>query len=87
MNDFELITKKLNDLYKAKNSDYGNSFNKTMDEFGMIAALIRLGDKLNRLKSLNKCGSTGKVEDESIDDTLMDLANYAIMTILWRNSK
>ena len=43
-------------------------------------SLIRLEDKLNRLKSLNKSKSA-KVE-ERIEDTLADLANYAIMTLI-----
>lgn len=42
---------------------------------------IRLGDKFNRFKTLSK-GSEQKVSDESIRDTLLDLANYAIMTVM-----
>ena len=45
-------------------------------------ARIRLTDKLNRFKSLTKGNGTQKVSDESIRDTLMDLANYALMTVL-----
>ena len=40
-----------------------------------------LGDKLARFKSLTKSG-VQEVKDESIRDTLIDLANYAIMTVL-----
>lgn len=47
---------------------------------------IRLGDKFSRFKTLSRldCADAGRqqVTDESIRDTLMDLANYAIMTIL-----
>jgi hypothetical protein len=49
----------------------------------MAMPCIRLEDKLNRLKSLTRSGDQ-QVNDESIDDTLMDLANYAIMTIVER---
>ena len=45
----------------------------------MVMPVIRLEDKLSRLKTLIK--SENKV-DESIEDTLMDLANYAIMTLI-----
>ena len=77
----KLICEKLNKLYEAKNADYGDSFSKSYKEYGLTMSLIRLEDKLNRLKSLNKNGNA-QVKDESIQDTLMDLANYAIMTIL-----
>jgi hypothetical protein len=75
------ICQDLNKLYEAKNKDYGDSFGKSYKEYGLIMACIRLEDKLNRLKSLAK-GSEQQVKDESIQDTLMDLANYSIMTII-----
>lgn len=71
----------LNNLYECKNADYGDSFHKSFKEYGLTMVCIRLEDKLNRLKQLSK-KSDQKVLDESIDDTLMDLANYAIMTIM-----
>lgn len=77
----KLICEKLNKLYEAKNADYGDSFGKSYKEYGLTMPCIRLEDKLNRLKSLNFSRSI-KVKDESIEDTLMDLANYAIMTLI-----
>lgn len=77
------LLKKLNDIYTKKNHDYGDSFHETFLEEGFAMARIRLSDKLNRFKTLSKNSSEyGLVEDESIRDTLMDLANYAIMTVL-----
>ena len=73
----------LRGIYETKNHDYGDSFGKSYAEYGMTMACIRLEDKLNRLKSLTKFG-TQKVVDESIEDTLLDLANYAIMTVIER---
>ena len=84
MNKIEIhknICDSLNDLYKKKNQDYGDSFGKSYKEYGLTMSCIRLEDKLNRLKSLNKNGNA-QVKDESIQDTLMDLANYAIMTLI-----
>ncbi len=75
------ICQDLNKLYEAKNKDYGDSFGKSYQEYGLTMACIRLEDKLNRLKSLTK-GSEQQVKDESIEDTLKDLANYSIMTII-----
>lgn len=75
------VCKRLNTLYEAKNADYGDSFGKSYKEYGLTMACIRLEDKLNRLKSLN-FSKSAKVKDESLIDTLMDLANYSIMTII-----
>lgn len=71
----------LNKLYEEKNHDYGDSFHQTFVEEGMAMPRIRLGDKLARFKTLTLAGNQ-QVKDESIRDTLLDLANYAIMTVL-----
>ena len=71
------ICKSLNELYSRKNADYGDSFGKSFKEFGLTMSCIRLEYKLNRIKALSK-----QVSDESITDTLIDLANYAIMTLV-----
>ena len=76
------IAQELTALYERKNHDYGDSFGKSFLEYGMTMPCIRLEDKLNRLKSLTKADA--EVMDETIDDTLMDLANYAIMTLVER---
>ena len=75
------ICNEINRLYARKNHDYGDSFHQTFVEEGMAMARIRLGDKFNRFKTLSR-GGDQKVNDESIRDTLIDLANYAIMTVL-----
>lgn len=80
------ICEELNKLYERKNHDYGDSFHQTFVEEGMAMPRIRLSDKLSRFKRLSS-GSSQSVTDESIRDTLMDLANYAIMTILEMEEK
>lgn len=75
------ICTEMNALYAGKNRDYGDSFHISFQEEGMAMARIRLGDKLNRFKTLTK-NKEQQVQDESIRDTLIDLANYAIMTIM-----
>lgn len=77
----QLLCTELNDLYRIKNQDYGDAFHLSFLEEGMAMSRIRLGDKLNRFKQLTKAGEQ-QVKDESIRDTLIDLANYALMTIL-----
>jgi hypothetical protein len=76
------ICYELNALYAKKNHDYGDAFHLSYIEEGMAMPRIRLGDKLNRFKTLSKNLESREVQDESIRDTLLDLANYAIMTIL-----
>lgn len=75
------ITTNMAKTYAAKNHDYGNSFEQSCNKFGIIAAVVRMGDKMNRLESL--VVKRAEVKDESIKDTLLDLANYAIMTVMW----
>lgn len=79
------ITTNMAKTYAAKNHDYGNSFEQSLDKFGLLAAVVRMGDKMNRIESLSK--KEAEVKDESIKDTLLDLANYAIMTVMWLNRK
>ncbi|MGJ0908874.1 DUF1599 domain-containing protein [Clostridium botulinum] len=73
------ICEELNKIYKNKNHDYGDSFGETYKKLGIISAVTRITDKVNRLQSL--CTKDALV-DESIKDTLMDLANYSIMTLI-----
>ena len=80
------IAIELNELYEKKNKDYGDSFHTSFVEEGMAMARIRLGDKLNRFKTLTKAVQQ-EVKDESIRDTLIDLANYAIMTVMEMDRK
>lgn len=75
------VLQELSDLYHRKNHDYGDSFRKSLEEFGLVAAVVRMCDKTERIKALSK-GEKAKVTDEKIRDTLVDLANYAIMTVM-----
>lgn len=77
------ILSDMHETYVAKNSDYGDSFNKTTDEFGLVAPVIRMNDKLNRFKQLALEDSKQQVTDESQYDTLIDLANYAVLTAMY----
>lgn len=74
------ICEEIHALYQKKNHDYGDSFHLSFLEEGMAMPRIRLGDKLNRFKTLSK--NDQAMVGESMRDTLIDLANYAIMTVL-----
>ena len=82
VNEFINETEGLVDLYAKKNNDYGNSFDKGMDTIGMAYGVGRIYDKMNRLVTLTK--EDAAVKDESIDDTLRDLACYSIMMLTYR---
>lgn len=71
------LCKYLNDVYKAKNNDYGDSFTAVRKKYPN-AILIRLNDKLSRLETLMS-GKQQKITDENIKDTLLDMANYCLM--------
>lgn len=77
---FRDITNGMYDTFKAKNHDYGNSFGELFEECGMTYAYGHMAEKLRRVKSLMK--DEAKVKGESMRDSLLDLANYAILTIM-----
>lgn len=81
VNDFEDVCFRLTNIFAAKNRDYGDSFSKSFDQWGLVTTCVRLGDKFNRLCSFAE-NKEMRVKNESVIDTLMDAANYCIMTIL-----
>ena len=80
MEEIQKIVQEIVDLVERKNKDYGNSFDKTINEYGMTAYLLRIEDKISRLKNLNK-SNTQLVTDESQEDTLKDIMGYTLLMI------
>lgn len=76
---FKKITEEMANLYSKKNANYGNSFTKLYEDLGPISGLVPLHNKLDRLTNLIKGGQNNF---ESIEDTLIDLANYSIMNLI-----
>lgn len=72
----------LNALYRVKNHKYGDSFRKTLEKYGPVAALVRMDDKFERIKELLLNPGADFETDESVYDTLLDLANYCIMSVM-----
>lgn len=73
------ICDEINELYEKKNNDYGNTIEKGINELGMIYLSCQLYNKVNRLMTLTDPNKkVTRQIDESIEDTLLDLANYAI---------
>lgn len=79
MERHQSLCSELRDIYICKNDAYGDSFSKTFCELGIISSVTRMNDKMERIKSLVM---GAKENDEKLEETLRDLANYAIMTIM-----
>ena len=75
---FESVLDEMKELHAKKDEDYGSAFHKSFEEFGVTAGVVRLNDKMERAKSLVKNGKA-EVKDESLLDTLKDMASYAVM--------
>lgn len=86
---FRAIQDKLVNIYAKKNHDYGDSFNEGCNELGVGYAFSRIFDKTKRFQTLAKGIMTNslsiEVQDETIEDTIMDLANYCMMYLAWRD--
>ena len=80
------ILEEMHNLYLKKNADYGDSFAQLRKRYPNFVCM-RLFDKLNRLDTLIQPGYEAKVTDEKLEDTLMDIANYAVMEILERRAE
>lgn len=79
----EMLCNMLNEIYAKKNHDYGDSFGESYKEWGITAAMVRLSDKWNRLKTLTKISEKERlVDDEKITDTILDMCNYLLMTYI-----
>jgi hypothetical protein len=81
------VANQMVDTYKRKNADYGDSFGASLKKYGPVAAHVRMSDKINRLQSLVVRKQTAQVKDESIADTFLDLACYAIMRLVYIEMK
>lgn len=82
---FLAIVNEMNDTYIKKNRDYGNSFSDLFNKYGPIVSVIHMNEKLNRFANLFYRDPA--VVNESVRDTLLDLANYAILTVIEYDKK
>lgn len=79
-NPFKDYTNHLAEILQEKNTAYGDSFTESVDKFGLTVIPIRLSDKFNRVCELTKRGEL-KENDESLADTLLDMAGYSILAL------
>lgn len=76
----------IHNTFQHKNAAYGNSFEESVLKYGLISSLTRMSDKWNRIENLILHPSTD-VGDEPLKDSLLDLANYCLMTVMVLDNK
>lgn len=79
--EFKQLTQQMNDTFANKRRDYGQTTSETYDKFGPVSMLTRIYDKVGRLENI-LCKTGKNYVGEKVEDTLLDLANYALITIL-----
>ena len=82
----ESMKKQYEDLWNTfckKNHDYGSSFEQSLDKHGLIAGVVRMEDKMNRISTLVDGHKNAEIASESLADTLRDLSNYSAMAACW----
>jgi len=77
----EIIHSKAKEVFIKKNTDYGDAF----ATFGVVGVLVRIQDKLLRFMNINKKSGISLVNDETLQDTLLDLHNYCAMALMLMN--
>lgn len=83
---FRILLEKMYEVQFAKGKDYAEDVDglRNLRRRGVDGIVARLGDKLSRIENLIKPGKEASVLDESIDDTLIDFANYSLLLIILR---
>jgi len=84
-NGYDAVLKEMKETYERKNSDYGNSFEKTLNEFGLTPGIAQIHHKFERVKQLVK--SPDAKVNESMRDSLLDMCNYIAMTVAWMDKE
>ena len=79
---FKGLCDEMSQLHEVKDADYNGAYEESLDEFGLIHAAAMLKHKVNRFKNIVETKKIN-VSGESMKDTLLDLASYAIMTAAW----
>jgi hypothetical protein len=84
-NEFTNVLNPVAELLEQKNHDYGRSYDRLREEFGEVSFLIRIDDKVNRLKTLVK--HPAQVTTEAVEDTIKDIIGYCTLELCFRNNK
>jgi len=88
LREFTKLTDSMVALTKRKNADYAGDSDpfRNFREFGTMGFLVRMSDKWSRIKNLVGSDKAPQVKDETVEDTLLDLATYSLLLICWLRS-
>ena len=83
---FQALIEKMYEIQDSKGRDYGEEHDglRNLRRRGVHGVVARMGDKMSRIEILTQPGREAAVKDESVDDTLLDLANYCLLLIILR---
>lgn len=84
---FSIIADKIVDILTRKNHDYDNAFEKSVSKYGWVPFFIKIEDKINRLQSLTIKNNDVFVQDESVEDTLIDICGYCMLMLSILNER
>jgi hypothetical protein len=84
---FHALLKEIGDLHDQKQNDYGTDHDpfanvRASQDFGVapwIGALVRLNDKVTRLKHF---AAKGSLANESAEDSMLDVAVYSLIALV-----
>lgn len=89
--EFKEITDKMYTLHLEKNADYSPV---NILATGMVGCVTRLWDKAARIMNLagfdirtGEFSAPKEPKNESLEDSLIDLANYCVITLILRRKK
>lgn len=82
LENYETTLNELANTFFVKNERYGNSFTDTIEDYGLVASMVRITDKFNRMTTLFKNRELD-CDGEPLKDTMLDMANYLIMTVAY----
>ena len=86
LESFAKITADMLALTTKKNADYANENDAFANfrTFGELGILVRMSDKFARLKTALYDRKSMSVSDETVEDTILDLATYSILLLSYR---
>jgi hypothetical protein len=88
------LLSRMGELHHRKSLDYGTGQDplanlRASGELGVppwVGCLVRCRDKLSRIESLLAKGEEQRaVRDESLEDTMLDMANYLLLAVVLRD--
>lgn len=93
--EFKIIQEEQYELFAGKMMSYGrgnislggNLSDEEDKNLTLTSIWIRMSDKMNRLKNMVVKNQSNPLDDESIEDTWVDISNYSIIALLVGRNK